>query len=109
MMRGYFLLPSKSGGLMIQPSILRWSKEDSYQSCSTEPSFLAVNSSRLRLVRTLTLGSLRSPVATSPGSDGVSYWKAKRLVLEVEKLAPRLRWSAITLGEPSTVMMASFE
>ena len=41
---------------MIQPSILRWSKEDLYHSSSTAPSFLAVKSSRLREVRTWSWG-----------------------------------------------------
>src|SRR5271169_6463500 len=100
-MRGYFLEGSKSGGLMIQPSILRLSKEESYQSSSTAPSFLAVKSSRLREVRTLSLGLASEAPATSPGSEGGLYWMAKQPFLAMLKLPSELRCSARTLGEPS--------
>src|SRR5580658_813598 len=106
-MRGYFFEASKSGGLIIQPSILRLSKEESYQSSSTAPSFLAVKSSRLSDVTTLILGLASDATATSPGSDGVSYWTANDPFLAMLKLPPKLRCSAITLGEPSRGKYAS--
>src|SRR5580698_2584754 len=101
-MRGYFLPGSKSGGLMIQPSILRLSNEESYQISSTVLSFFAVKSSRLREVRTLTLGLAREATATSPGSEDGLYWTAKEPFLATLKLPPPLRCSARTLGEPSS-------
>src|ERR1700751_3371674 len=100
-MAGYFLVGSKLGGLMIQPSILCLSKEELYQSSSTAPSFLAVKSSRLREVSTLSLGLAREATATSPGSEGVSYRMAKEPFLAMLKSPPALRWSARTLVEPS--------
>jgi hypothetical protein len=75
---------------MIQPSILRLSKEESYQSSSTAPSFLAVKSSRLRVVRTLSFGLAREATATSPGSEGVSYWRAKGVVFGDAEIAARV-------------------
>src|SRR5215468_9171888 len=107
-MSGYFFAGSKSGGLTIQPSTLRWSNEDSYQISSTAPSFFAVKSSELREVRTLSFGEESEAAPTSPASEVVSCWTAKELFFETEKLPPRLRCSARTFCEPSSVTKASF-
>src|SRR6266568_1590880 len=104
-MSGYFLDASKSGGLIIQPSIFRLSLDDSHQSSSTAPGFFCASNSLFTDVSARIVPPLR--IAMSPGLSAVPDVKAMAPVFETENEPPPYAlvalatWSVIFLNEPS--------